>query len=191
MIRINLLPADARRARSLSMDKVPRSPLIALAAAFLLLLPVGLLGLKAADQARLKRLSAILQTLAPKKQEADRLTIEADALREQQRLIDQLNQRRSHWAQRLNALSDAVPDGIWLTDLIVEPQRSISLKGDAIAQGGEEMVQIGRLLQDLKGSPAFAGVLTQLEIESINSKQDGTIELAEFSLNGKLTESAP
>ena len=191
MIRINLLPADARRARSLSMDKVPRSPLIALAAAFLLLLPVGLLGLKAADQARLKRLSAILQTLAPKKQEADRLKVEADALREQQRLIDQLNQRRSHWAQRLNALSDAVPDGIWLTDLIVEPQRSITLKGDSIAQSGEEMVQIGRLLQDLKGSPAFAGVLTQLEIESINSKQDGTIELAEFSLNGKLTESAP
>lgn len=191
MIRINLLPAGARRARTLSMKTLPRSPLIALAAAVLLLLPLGLIGLKAANRARLKRLSATLQTLAPQKHEADRINAEAEALRAQHRLLEQLNQRRSRWAQRLNALSDATPDGVWFTDLTVEPQRGISLKGYALTQGGEDMARIGRLVHDLKASPAFAGALTQLEIESINTKQDGPIELAEFSLNGTWTEPAP
>jgi len=137
-------------------------------------------------QVRLAQLTARIQHLEPQKAVVDELRTTVQKLRDQQEVFQRLGHERSQWARRLNLLSDLIPEGAWFTDLSLDQLRGLVIQGFAIGRGGEEMVRIGRLVQDLKADPVFSAMVRDVQIESIKSVQEKEIELVEFTLTGEL-----
>lgn len=188
MITINLLPELARKPNPTSLQQFPRSPLAIGLIGCLLGLSVLLLGAKGVLQARLKGLTTRLQQQQPQKAQADALRASVNALRDRNELYQRLHRERSDWTQRLSALVDVTPDGVWLTDFEFDPDEGLTLQGSAIGSGGEEMVRIRRFVQDLRSHPAFAALIKDVQIESIKSALDGDVEIVKFSLTGQLSQ---
>ncbi len=182
MLTINLLPETSRKAVPSSFQQFHRSPLAIGLVSLLVGLGLLLVAFRGVSQLRLARLTARVKVLAPKQQAIAEVKAALAALREQQRTLAYLDRQRSHWASRLNALSDLIPAGMWLTELTLDPQSKLVLQGVAISQGGEGMTLIRRYVQDLKADPRLAGALRDIQIETVQNVQEGQIELMKFTL---------
>jgi len=189
MIAVNLLPEAYRKPRASSIEPFYRSPLaivvaVAMASTVALLWSISLVreGQRAVLQTKLKD----LQT---KKTASDDLKATVQRLRDHQVTLQQLTRERTSWSRNLNRLSDATPDGVWFTDLSLDQQKGLVIQGAAVGQGGEEMVRIGRLVNELKADPMFSAVVKDVQIESIKSVQEKDLEIVEFTLTGGLVAS--
>lgn len=191
MITINLLPESARKPQTTSLQQFPRSPLAIGLVGGLIGVSVLLLGAKVILQARLKGLTATLQQQQPQKAQAEAVRASVTALQDRYKLYQRLSRERSDWTQRLSALADMTPDGIWLTDFAFDPEKGLTLQGAAIGNGGEEMIRIRRFVQDLRSHPAFAALIKDVQIESIKSVLDGDVEVVKFALTGQLSQPPP
>ena len=188
MVFINLLPAEARKGGggSAAFSQLLRIPLVWMAGILMLTFPVLLLvPLRLANQ-QLQQLQATLHTLAPKQAEVTTLQQALQQLNAQETALSGLRAHQERWSGRLNVLSNVTPDGVWFRELSMERAKDMVVQGSAIARGGGEMVDVGRLVQALKASSEFSGAVRDLQIESIKRIQDGEIELVEFNLTGTL-----
>ena len=102
----------------------------------------------------------------------------------------QLKQERQLWSKRLNTLSNLTPDGVWFTELNFDQAKGLVVQGAAIGQGGDEMVTVGRLVQDLKADPDLASAIQDIQIESIKRAQEKEIEMVQFTLTCALASGA-
>lgn len=182
MLKINLLPETNRKAAVSPIEQFHRTPLMWLFVGTLVLLPLLLFIPVTLHRQQLTRLQATIQLLQPKKLEVDQMQRLLQRLRTQEAAFHSLGKGKSLWSKRLNALSDITPEGIWFTELSLEQGKGLVIQGSAISLGGEEMVNIGRLVQDLKADPGFASVLKDIQIESIKRVPEKEIELAQFTL---------
>lgn len=182
MITINLLPQIRRKSGASSLDHVRRSPLALWGVIGVLAITGCLVLLKAFRQQQLTRLTGRLQQLEAKKQDINNLKTALQQFRDQQAIYQGLAKGRSRWARRLNALSDLMPDGVWLTDLTLDPANGLVIQGAAVEQGEEVMAQIGRLVQALKDDPDFSQAVRDVQIESIKSTKEGDLDVTQFAL---------
>jgi Tfp pilus assembly protein PilN len=186
MLQINLLPASERKAVLSPVEQFHRTPLMAIVVmgmvvlALLFVVPIGL------RRQRLAKLSKDIQALAPKKAELDQLQQLTQRLRSQEAAFRGLEHGQRRWSKRLNTLSTLTPDGVWFTDLVLDPSRGLIIQGSAIGQGGTEMVHIGQLVQELKSDADFAAAVKDIQIESIKRSQDRDIEIVQFTLTCSL-----
>ena len=141
MIKINLLPEDLKKRESrlkkieiheLSLQNIP---VLKVAAAFvgaliafhLILFLIGLY-----SRANLNSVSKQYNELEPKKKEADSLKAQVELINKKVGAIDELMVKRFSWAKKLNALSDSITPGVWLTEVSYEeklgerPRQAIS-----------------------------------------------------------------
>ena len=190
MIRINLLPEAYRKTSTATIQPLYRSPLAILIVVLLILGGAGLWGTFIIRQAQYQQLQAKQKRLESKYQELTELLGIVQKLQSEQTVLDRLVRGRSQWARSLNRLSDTTPDGVWFTDLSLDPMKGLIIQGSAVSQGGEEMVRIGRLVQDLKVDPDFSSAIRDVQIESIKSVQEKEIDVIEFTLTGKITPTA-
>ena len=191
MIKINLLPESYRKPTASSASQLARSPLALLilgtmAAAVMLLVTTTNI-----NRVKLSGVQSKLQDLEPRKAQMETLMKSVQQLRDQKVVFEQLVQSRSQWARYLNRISDVTPDGVWFTDLQIDPDKGLVLQGSAIGQGGEEMMQIGRFAQDLKSDAVFSAAVHDIQIQSIESSQDNDVEVVRFTLTGTIAGAAP
>ena len=188
MLQINLLPEGERKASLSSVEQFHRTPLMAIvvigmaAIVLFLWLPLTL------RRQQLRKLNDEIQSLAPKKAELDRLQQVIRQLHSQETAFQALQRGQHRWAKRLNALSTYTPEGVWYTDLMLDPTRGLVIQGSVIGQGGTEMGSIGRLVQELKNDADFASAVKDIQIESVKRSQDHEIEIVQFTLMCSLTE---
>ncbi len=185
MIIINLLPQSYRKQKVSSIQQFHRSPLAFMVGGVVLGLALVLAAWWQLNQMQLSKLTSHLQQVAPQKEQLDALKASVQALRNQDAVFQRVSRERKRWANILNILSDTLPDNVWFTDLSLD-QQGLVVQGSAIAQGGEEMVRIGRFVQELKKSPEFAVMIRDIQIESIKTVQDKDVEIVEFTLTCKL-----
>ena len=191
LLQINLLPESERKAVLSPVEQFHRTPLMAIVvigmAAVLLLcmLPIGL------RRSQLKTLNAEIQTLTPKKTEMDQLQQAIHRLQSQETAFRGLQHGQRRWSNRLNTLSTLTPDGVWFTDLALDPVRGLVIQGSAIGQSGTETVHIGRLVQELKNDADFAAAVKDIQIESIKRSVDREIEIVQFTLTCTLAGAPP
>lgn len=186
MLQINLLPESERKATLSPVEQFHRTPLMAIVvigmAAFvvILLIPMSL------RRRQLQRLRTEIEALTPKKAELDQLQQVIHRLRAQESAFQGLEHGQRRWSKRLNVLSTLTPEGVWFTDLTLDPARGLVIQGSAIGQSGTEMVHIGRLVQELKNDADFAAAVKDIQIESIKRSQDREIEIVQFTLTCSL-----
>ncbi len=181
MFRINLLPEAERRVAPSLLHALPRTPLAWIVFTVMVAIPLLLwVPLQMARQ-QLNRVEVALQPLRPQKEEADRLQQLIRELQAQQGLLHQgTGNSQATWWQRLNALSDLLPDGVWLTEIAFDQAKGLVIEGMAIGQGDPELVGVARLVQGVKADARFASLVTDVEIDSVKRMQDGAIEVAQF-----------
>lgn len=189
MLKINLVPHDARKPTPSPLAELHRTPLMRLIiAGMMLVAALQALPIMIRKQ-QLRELRGKIEALVPKKAELDQLQRMLYRLQVQERAFQQFNKEQGGWAARLNGLSDLTPDGVWFHELVLDDEQGlIIIQGLAIGQGGTEMVGIGRLVQDLKAHPDFAAAVQEIQIESIKRTQDRDMELVQFTLTCPLVE---
>ncbi|MBI3330542.1 MAG: PilN domain-containing protein [Candidatus Omnitrophica bacterium] len=186
MLRVNLLPDGARKAALSPLEQLHRTPLMWLAAAVMVLFAASLTASRALGHRRLQALNAKIQALAPKKAEVDQIQRLLQQLRAQEAAFRGLKRGQGLWSKRLNALSNVTPDGVWFTELVLDPAKGLILQGAVIGEGGSEMVRVGQLVQSLQADPDFASAVQDIQIESIKRLQEQEIEVVQFTLTGAL-----
>ena len=182
MLKVNLLPENERKATLSPIEQFHRTTLMWLLIASMIGFAGLLLAPIALRRRQLTQLNAKIQTLEPKKVEVERLQRYLQQLRTQEAAFKGLGKGQSRWAKRLNTLSDVTPEGVWFTDLSLDQVQGLVIQGAAIGQGGSEMVNVGRLVQDLKADATFAAAVKDIQIESIKRVQEKEVEIVQFTL---------
>lgn len=190
MLKINLLPESARKAGLSPIEQLHRMPLMWIAVVLMVVGALSLVVRVGLGHRALAELNATIQVLQPKKLEVDQIQRLLSRLRGQETAFHSLKKGQELWSKRLNVLSNVTPDGVWFTELTLNPTQGLMIQGSAIEQGGSEMVNVGRLVQDLKADPDFASAIKDIQIESIKRVQDGDIEVVQFTLACALREPA-
>ena len=188
MLKINLLPETNRKAAVSPIEQFHRTPMMWLFVGTLAFLPVLLFAPVMFKRQQLRQLNVKIEALQPRKLEVDQIQRFLQRLRAQEAAFHSLGKGKSLWSKRLNTLSDVTPEGVWFTELVLDQSKGLVIQGAALSLGGEEMVNIGRLVQDLKADPGFASVVKDIQIESIKRVPEKEIELAQFTLTCALQQ---
>ncbi len=190
MLRINLLPPSARKSAPSLIEQLHRTPIMWIAGVILAVIPIGLWFPVHLRRQQLHQLTTAIEMLQPKKIQMDKLQHSLQELRAEEGAFRSLGKVQSFWSKRLNTLSDATPEGVWFTDLSLDPTKGLVIQGSAVGQADPDMVNITRLVQGLKADPDFASAVKDIQIESIKRIQDGEVEIVQFSLSCALLEAA-
>ncbi len=216
MIEINLLPEELRRARSrekvFSLNAIREtfaSPdfklghLAAWLAAFLLFFQSIVMVSQILSRVRLNVLKAGYSKMSQKKQGVDSMKAEIESIARKAPSIDSVLRRDFSWTQKLNALSDSVTSGIWLTELSYnetpkedkEPgkqakalkakktlERSLTLSGYAYTAGEDPTASIGKFINALKANKNFYDGFGNISVESIKGDKFETQEVMSFKI---------
>lgn len=194
MLKINLIPEYARKTTLSSIEQFHRIPLLWVVVVFLVGFVLLLFIPVYSSQQHLQVLNKKIQALQPKQTEVQRLQQALQELRVQAAAFEGLQGKRHVWSKRLNILSDVTPEGVWFTNLNLDPLKGLVIQGSAIGRGGGEMVSVGRLVQDLKADTEFAATFKDIQIESLKRVYDKEIEIVRFTLIctlGSIPENPP
>ena len=185
MIEINLLPPEMRKKKL----ELPEIPLIPVGVGILCVFVIGslILGLVVhRKNSQLKILRREWAEKLPLKNEADGLKAEAERLRREKVLLEDLSKRRFLWSAKLNSLSDLIPMGIWLTELSLDEMgemRFLTLEGIAMPFKRQEMIAlVTRFMDTLKRDKRFFSGLESIELGPIERIKVEETEVMRFSL---------
>lgn len=134
---------------------------------------------------QLRQLSSKWQGLEPQRKELEVFNSEYAVISENAKAIQQLSQSRINWAQKLNLLSLGLPSGVWYTEISVTANDFL-LQGSVVALQKEELTLINKLIFNLKNDPAFFKDFNNLELNSVQKRNIGGYDIADFVLQGAL-----
>lgn len=89
-----------------------------------------------------------------------------------------------HWARLLNELSDSVPKGVWLREILFE-RGSMAIYGSSVSKMQTEMVETGNFVAALKEKSTFKEGFTGVDIDSIQRRENAAVSIADFTLKAK------
>jgi Tfp pilus assembly protein PilN len=89
------------------------------------------------------------------------------------------------WSPKLNAISDALPRGLWLRKMLLD-KTSMTIEGSAVSKNHDEISNVGNFVSALKKNAAFMKDFSSLEVNSIQRGNRNSIEVADFTIMAKL-----
>lgn len=190
LLRIDLMPEGARKSAPSAMDQFHRTPLMALAGAIMVAVPLLLLIPVSFQRQQLAKLRTEIEALEPRRAELERMQQFVQRLRSQQAAFQGLRKGHDIWSKRLNTISNVTPEGVWFTDLSLDHKKGLVLQGSAIASSGPEMVSVTRLVQALKVDSDFSATFKSIQIESIKRVQEGSFDIVQFTVTCMFTPAA-
>ena len=217
MIEINLLPEEAKKRRhssakiDVSAKSVSGFPMIKIAAwavGAILLIQLILFVIGFTNGATFKSLDLEYKGMLPKKQETEKLKAQVDTMNRKVGAINELMVKRFSWEKKLNALSDSMIPGIWLTELEYDEKfsefpiavsvkaskkkdaqetekvlsRQLIMSGAASGMGEEGTALIGRFMKSLKDDPAFYSDFSDIELGTIKREKMDEQEIMTFKI---------
>lgn len=188
MLKVNLLPAEQRK-RSLSpIEQLHRTPFMWIVAAVMVVLPLVFFIPIGVRREQLRKLNEQIQSLEPRRMEVERLQRVLQTLRAQEAAFQKLAKGYGLWSERFNTLSTVTPDGVWFTELTLDPSKGLIIQGSAAGQGDPGMGSVTRLVQGLQADHNFMSAIKEIQIESIKRTQEGEVEVMRFTLTCALLE---
>jgi hypothetical protein len=209
MIEINLLPEEIRKkkrsapkidASAIDISSVPVINIVVITAGALLAIQLVLFVIGVISGMAFGSMNRKYNDILPKKNETQQLRSSLDAANKKVAAIDELMVKRFSWEKKLNALSDSMIPGIWLTELEyderlasvpksakADPAKKKSVKaaestlykclvlsGAASGMGEEGTALVGRFIKSLKDNPDFYSDFNDIELGTIKrEKMDG------------------
>ncbi|MFA6079190.1 MAG: hypothetical protein WC779_05535 [Candidatus Omnitrophota bacterium] len=218
MIEVNLLPDDRRKKQErfkkidLSGIDLKNIPIVKVAAAaftVLVIIQALLFLIGIYSKSHLASLEKRYNQVLPEKKVADALKFQIDNITKKVKAIDELMVNRFSWARKLNALSDSMTQGVWLTEIhydekIVdrtitpantskskEPVKPVTEKvavkylimsGYALNTNGEGTALIGKFIKTLKTNNDFYSDFSDIQLGSIKRDKMEDQEVMSFKI---------
>ena len=195
MIKINLLPADAlKKEKRAGVPKLqlPQGDYLAWgkkAAIAILAIHLALLLVFIIEKSYLAGLRAKSDALKPELAKVAGMKSNLMNLESQSRFADDLRSSRTSWSRNLAKISESIPKGMWLRRLAAS-ESNFTLEGSVFCGKCAPMDVVSEFLQALKKDAKFAQIFSELELASVQKKAYGSIDVSEFSISGKVKESA-
>jgi Tfp pilus assembly protein PilN len=192
MIKLNFIPEQQRQQSTGIVGEdfggLPGEVLVgifvALAAA-LLFVHAALGGITVYKLTAHKLLEVRWNSMAADKKACDAV---ADELKVLQTRLNSLrpiiSTEQSQWARLLNELSDSVPKGVWLRELLFE-KGSMSIYGSSVSKMQTEMVETGNFVAALKEKPSIKDSFMGVDVDSIQRRENTSVSIADFTLKAK------
>lgn len=210
MIEINLLPDELKKKKAkkgmkfdladMALPKISYMPILIGIVGLLVAVYLGLVTISAIKNHTLNKLDKEWKVLLPKKKELDELRAQIKELERKNAIMEELFSSRFIWADKINQLSDTLPEGLWLENLSLTKSRSstsagqkrsgkgsqqrmsgtLELKGSAALPEGDEMIAIGKFIKNLKEEQGFIKDFDNIELSSVQTKKVGRIEILDF-----------
>lgn len=171
--------------------KIPLEVVIGSAGGLLFLLILAHVGLLMVNVTKLKQhkqLKAEWAQIEPQKQQADEVVKEMRLLQNKYKDIAAISGGEVIlWAQKLNAISDNMPRGVWLSKIALNDEMFF-IEGSAISRQQNEMISVHNFTAKLKKHPLFFVGLSELELGSIQRRSQGKIDIADFLITTKIAK---
>lgn len=192
MIAINLVPLEMKNKQKkqlLGGVKIPIEVVIGSAGGLLFLLIMVHVALLFINVTKLKQHKALEQewaAIAPQKQQADAVLGNMRKLNGKYTALAEITGGETiYWSPKLNAISNHVPRGVWLSKIALT-EEMFFIEGSAIARQQNEMISVHRFMSNLKKEKMFIEQLTELGLESIQGRAQDKIDVADFLIKSKL-----
>ena len=193
MIDINLIPAALRKndkgnANSLTIN-IPHNVLLGVGSGLILLvvtvhLFLGLVWLIGIG--RLSACNAEWQKLAADKTVLDAIYKESGDLKNKIKMISDMTTKKSVlWAPKFNAISDALPRGLWIRRMTLD-KTSLTMEGSVVSKNRNEINNVGLFLSALKQNNGFIKDFSSLEVNSIQRGKSNSVEVTDFTVMAKV-----
>lgn len=186
MIEINLLPAESCRGQKTAFN-LPQEflkKLIKLGICVIILPIILIPALTFTKSLMLKRINKALDSIVPQRKQIDQIREESARHKALEKLFSSFFQSRLSVSPKLNAVSDSLPQGLWLDEFSFSGE-SWEIKGKCFSVSSSEMAQIGQFLNTLKSDKNSAWAFGGLELGSVRRKKLGPTEIVEWTINSK------
>ena len=192
MIKLNFIPEQQRRQSAGIVGEdfggVPGEVIVgvlAALAAFFILLHMALAGVAVYKLASHKLLESRWNSMAADKKICDQV---ADELKVIQARMNSLRPITTvpqvHWAMLLNELSDSVPKGVWLREVLFEGG-AMTIYGSSVSKMKTEMVETGNFVAALKEKASIKNNFTGVDVDSIQRRENTAVSIADFTLKAR------
>ena len=184
MIEINLLPEELRKKEErfnlLAELPIKRGAIIFVGVFLVLQLLASAYAFYLSAHFKIMKTEATRLTEANK--EIDLWKASALLIKKRIEKADAVAHRPFYWWEFLNALSDSVTKGVWLTSLSISHDDKIGrlrLEGSVVGKG-EETAYTGKFIKELKTNSFFSGLFDEIELLTINQKKIKDFDVYDF-----------
>ncbi len=194
MIDINLIPAalrkDGKENASLKIN-IPHEVLLGVGSGLILLLVtvhllLGVVWLAGFGQLSLR--NAYWQALIPDKKILDSISDESKGLKKKINMISDMTTGKSLlWAPKFNAISDALPRGLWIRKMTLD-KAGLVIEGSVVSKTRNEINNVGLFISTLKQNDDFMKGFSSLEVNSLQRGKTNAIEVTDFTVTAKLID---
>ena len=187
MIRINLLPPEARRkvsARKVLPVAVPWRRVGIGAAVFVAVSTVGLWAVNRVQAAMLGRLKAEWERLQPERTHLEESRRVFQSLQQRSQILHGVKAPEAKWAPRLNLFSDCLVSRLWFSSFRWRQGERARVEGSTLASSAASpgSAPISRFLQRLKEHQEFSHRFREVELQSVEQRQIAGEEVVDFSI---------
>lgn len=197
MIDINLIPAvsgkNSKDSSSLAIN-IPKEILLGVGIGVVLLMMVvhlllGFVWLTGFGQLSVHQ--AKWQTLLPDKKILDAINNESKDIKRKTNILSDMTTKKSViWALKFNAISDALPRGLWIRRMTLD-KGGLSMEGSVVSKTKNEINNVGLFISVLKKNSDFMSNFSSLEVNSIQRGKTNAIEVTDFTVMVKLIDTKP
>lgn len=163
MIHINLLPEELRKIERVRKVKVNVAILaggVAVLALVVILIVFFIVGQRVR---RLNEVKSRLRAITPQREEAEALIRKKGQFVRELETLDSYTAKRLPWGRKLNGISDAMPDELFLVKIEYnsKPPVLLTIKGEAVDERGNEKVV--EFIESLRRDTTFIGAFPQVD----------------------------
>ena len=193
MVQINLLPPSAKKKGRPRLDlNINLGPIIFVLGVLLAVIIVAWTVLNiqlSTKQKELSRLKEHLKSSNVSLQKLDKLRKDKQGFLGKLEFLERSLKREALWAENLNRLSNLVPPGIWLKNLVLHSGKEnelhkyleLDINGSAVSLEGEELINlIGRFMSALKEDEVLSQQLSEIKLVSSQRGKSGKVEIMNF-----------
>jgi hypothetical protein len=193
MIDINLIPLTLRKkgkgSESALKINIPNEILIGVGVglALLLLTIHVILGvIWFIGEGRLSHANAEWQKVLPDKKILDDINGQSVDLKKKFKMMSDMTTKNGIlWAPKFNAISDALPRGLWIRKMGLD-RIALTMEGSVVSKSQNEINNVGLFLSTLKQNEIFIDDFSSLEVNSIQRGRNNSIDVTDFTVTAKL-----
>lgn len=194
MIDINLLPDHLRKRRkselfSGGVFNIPREVFVGIGGGIIVLL-LFIDGLVFAGKIikfmEYQHVKTKWQAMLPEKTMMDSVKQNLQEVQKEVKAIkDIMEGQSSSWSQKLNALSDSLPKGVWLRKITLN-DKQLFIEGSTVSQGQSEIINVGNYVSNLKKDAQFINDFENIEVDYVQSRKTEGLQVSDFTILAKL-----
>lgn len=194
MIDINLVPDHLRKRRrndffSGGLFNIPTEVLVGICGGIiaLLLLIDGFVFLgKVVKFLEHQHVKSKWQAILPEKATMDSIKQNLQEVQKEVKAIKDITDgQSSSWSQKLNAISNSLPKGVWLRKISLN-DKQLFIEGSTVSQGQSEIINVGNFVSNMKKDNQFISDFESIEVDYVQSRKTEGLQVSDFTILARL-----